>query len=576
MFPFSILCAVLALNPCDRAIYDSIMAPRVTGVPPFYALRRLTRCEDGELRHYGREFISGRVREVYVASRDCGLTWKMFLAENGDPGAMVKSPVSGDWISLFAGGFGAPLFNVRSAKGPGDTSARRVPLDVGRFTFFRLPVYLPVNRRWVVTGGHSASHPMLLLSDDDAHTWRRVDVTNVVSTAGRLVGGDLSSRWDNRCCEPTVMERKDGTLVMFVRTSFDHPYAYRSIDGGDTWEGPKEVPYFWMSNTMPTFHRLRDGRLLFFWNNCQPLPKRDPSEYPELKAREVEGRGETVFTNRDVLHCAISEDDGDTWIGCREILLNPIRDRPDFREMGNLPPRENDKSVHQEQILELEGGKVLVAAGQNSVSRRLLIFDPLWLYEKERCEDFRYGLNGLSSYLFVRSLSGGGRGWAGHCAWNRIPGAVMRREPDTNANSVRESLNLARIPDPRLVTDRQGIAWNFPTAKRGVVELDCRLEGLEFYIALGDHFITPSDEINFDRLPVVFKVAPDDVGAKRWLTVSVEWNSQTAILFADGREIARCKDVSMPQLGFSYMHLRATVERSDLDGTYFRRFWQHQ
>ena len=568
------LLAAVTLNPTDRLVYDSIVAPRVTGVPPAFALRYLTWTESGALRCYGEDFIADKVRRVYVESLDLGLTWKTHLAEPGDPGAMVKSPHSGDWFTLWEDKWNGPYSVIRSRKGPGDVAAARTPIDIRAFNFFRQPQYLPVNKRWAITAGCSGQMPSVMLSDDDGVNWRLVRLTNCVSTAGKLIGADKSARWDNLTCEPTLLERKDGTLLLLCRTAFDHPYQYRSTDGGLSWEGPVEVPWLWMSNTMPTYFRLSDGRVLLFWNNNQPLPKRDPAEYPELGGGEIAGKGETVFTNRDVLHAAISEDDGETWIGFRELLLNPIRNREDFREQGNLPPRENDKSVHQEQALELPGGKVLLHIGQNPVARRFVIFDPKWLYETGRTEDFRYGTDGLSNHLFVKSLSGNQRGWAGHCAWNRIPGAILKREPDTGRKTVREALHLARIPDPRLVTDRQGVAWNFPTARKGSVELDCRLEGKAFHLALSDHFIVPSDEIDFDLSPVVFRVDPAVVGAKRWLTVKVDWDADAgrAALFAGDRAVATADIPKAPRFGFSYLHLRATEEAADPDGTYFRAF----
>ena len=32
-------------------------------------------------------------------------------------------------------------------------------------------------------------------------------------------------------------------------------------DGGETWDGPRPAPMFCASNTMPTFLRLKDGKI---------------------------------------------------------------------------------------------------------------------------------------------------------------------------------------------------------------------------------------------------------------------------------------------------------------------------
>ena len=201
-----------------------------------------------------------------------------------------------------------------------------------------------------------------MLSDDDGETWRRVEVAPVPGVEP-LAPGDKRPHWFNDGCEPTVAELRDGTLLMAVRTSGPHVAFYRSSDGGETWGEGTPDPAFWQANTMPYLFRLKDGWLLFVWNNTQMLPTRDASEYPELDGATLAGTWESVFTNRDALHAAISEDDGRTWRGFREIALNPIRNAADFRQRGNLPFEEIDKSVHQTQALELPDGKVLLAYG---------------------------------------------------------------------------------------------------------------------------------------------------------------------------------------------------------------------
>ena len=81
---------------------------------------------------------------------------------------------------------------------------------------------------------------------------------------------------------------------------------------------------------------------------------------------------------------------------------------------------------------------------------------------EEAVEDFKAGLEGVSHHLFVKSLAGNFRGWSGHCAFNRVPGALLVREPDTGPKTKREVLQICRIRDERLVSDLQGVVWNFP------------------------------------------------------------------------------------------------------------------
>ena len=104
-------------------------------------------------------------------------------------------------------------------------------------------------------------------SDDDGRTWRMVVLSNVVTQASERTAPDAIPRWENYCCEPTVDQRRDGTLQMFVRTSTDHNWRYLSRDGGETWTGPERLPHFFACNTMPTLLRLKDGRLMIHKTN---------------------------------------------------------------------------------------------------------------------------------------------------------------------------------------------------------------------------------------------------------------------------------------------------------------------
>ena len=554
-----------------------VFAPVVVGVPPNFAARDLCRTEDGEIRHYGHDTSGAKPRRVYMASRDEGLNWRTQAAAEGDPGAMVKSPWSGEWI-YFTGQ--DPVTLVRSKTGPGDVMATRTAMPWRRLELRQLTP-LVLRKRWVAAFSNVAGadgecyHATTAYSDDDGRTWTRTDLKPVANVA-QMAPGDKRPHWFNNGCEPTFAELGDGTILLCVRTSGPHAAFYRSTDGGATWgEGTPDAA-FWQANTMPYFFRLKDGRLLFIWNNTQMLPTRDASEYPELDAATLAGRWESVFTNRDALHAAISDDDGRTWRGFRELALNEIRNAADFRELGNGPFEENDKSVHQTQALELSDGKVLLAYGQGRAARRLMVFDPDWLLETSRHEEFRYGLGGLSTHLYVKSLSGGFRGWSGHCAWNRAPGALLVRDPDTDdpppggERSSREVLQLCRIRDPRLVSDRQGIVWNFPATRTGRLTLDCRIVGAGFRLSLADHWMNPCDESNPPLSPFSEKIEDARLRGPGWHKLTVAWSGEAAWILIDGRQVGTRRLAGVPRFGLSYLHLQTLAEENDFKGAYFR------
>lgn len=582
MMLFSVLLAAGVSGFVSSPFFQDVYAPVTVAVPPEDAARDLCRTADGEIRHYGDAVVGGKVRRVYIASRDEGLSWTRMLAKEGAAGALVRSPESGAWIGFETRRGDQRLVLVRSSVGPGDPAPERTVLPWTCLQV-RQMFHMTSRKRWIAAFSDvrcvrdECYHSAVAYSDDDGRTWTRVQIAPVPGVA-RLAPGDKRPHWFNDGCEPSVIERKDGSLWMVVRTSGPHAAFYRSSDGGETWSTGTPHPAFWQANTMPYLFRLSDSRLLFIWNNTAMLPTRDLSEYPELGQGERTGVWEVAFTNRDALHAAISDDDGRTWRGFRELALNEIRNACDFRSCGRDAAQGNDKSVHQTQALELADGKVMVSYGQHKASRRIVLFDPDWLLETSRDEDFRAGLGHISNHLYVRSLSGGTRGWTGHCAWNRMPGATLVRDPDTDApppgekRSVREVLQLARVDDPRLVSTRQGVVWNFPAARKGTVTVTCRIVGAGFRLTLADHWINPCDETGPGLSPFSRPVMPSDVPATGWHDVTAAWDCDAGhvTLSVDGKTIATQPLAHVPPFGLSYLHLQTLAEQADPQGTYIR------
>jgi len=215
-----------ALSP----FLENVTAPVEVAVPPTYAARDLCRLDCGEIRHYGYKLVDGKIRRVYVSSTD-GYNWTTRLAAEGDPGAMIKIPWSGTWFAL-KGGYevgrdAKSLVCYHSKTGPGDVHAAcEVLLERGSYEL-RQVAFLPDRRRIVCAfsdtqtyakRGNSCYHASVMYSDDDAKTWKMVDVPSIPDVA-RLAPGDRRPHWFNDGCEPSLVAMKDGSLRMKVRTS---------------------------------------------------------------------------------------------------------------------------------------------------------------------------------------------------------------------------------------------------------------------------------------------------------------------------------------------------------------------
>ena len=573
------------LGALKQPIYNAVWAPQVVAVPFSWAGPESISVNDaGEIMTVGGMMIGGKRTSMALLSRDCGLNWEKSIYRP-DTRLPPKCPWADYRLNVGAPGDDADktkgfCWRLRKNAAGKYTVEHRVRVP-GAVSYGHLRA-LPKNRRWLyvtsashgVPGHVAILHPSICISADDGATWRNVQITNIIDVVG-FHEPDKAQRWRVGCQEPDVVELGDGTLLLMTRASTDHHVFYFSKDGGDTWSEPREHPAFWAHNTMPFVMRLMDGRILAIWNNTQILPEMPTSDYPELEKSAVDGSWEWLFTNRDALHAAISEDDGRTWIGFREIALNDIRNREDYREVGNEFWSGNiDKSVHQEHAIELPGGKILVHYGQNEACQRLAMFDVKWLYEKGREEDFRRGTGNLSNFLYVKSLAGDFAGWSGHCAMNRVPGASMVREPDTDRKTRREALQICRIRDERLVSEKQGVVWNFPAARRGEVEFECRVDGAGVLVSLCDHWINPCDWAIRARAMSSLPLTAETVGGPaQWKTVKVSWDfaAATVSMSCEGRLTTMpLKKSGFSPFGVSYLHLQTLAEAPDAKGTFIR------
>ncbi len=357
---------------------------------------------------------------------------------------------------------------------------------------------------------------------------------------------------------------------MLIRTSQNCHYEAFSDDAGDTWTEPAPSR-FYATITMPLLFRMADGRILAVWNNTTPLPELDHDKQPGLNNSEKQGSSEDFFTNRDALHATISSDDGQTWRGFRELYLNERRNDCDFRSSGGNTVT-LDKSIHQSQALELPGGKILLAFGQHPRCRRIIIFDPDWLLEDNREDSFAMGLGGWSVQQYLKSVPGNFRGVSGHCAYNRRAGATLVPHPD---GLPREVLQVARHPDPRLLTDREGAVWNFPAWPCGRLTMRVQQpqgsQGTQ--ICLVDRWFNPVDPVVSHFAQHVLRLDAegciDGIGCLKtdtWAELTIRWNDKgTQFRVGDGNwnELPM---VFPTRNGISYLHLQSAATGADPAG----------
>lgn len=555
-----------------------VFAPVVVGTHPSNTWADLCALPDGEIRVYGHD----EETRFYLSSTDCGFTWKRYDVEDNSLFCSgVLNPHTGRWFNSYyvkgEGGWqnaempsvpeGAQDWQATLSDGGPGTPARWVKIASGNF-LPRPGIVLSTGRilipAQIPPTETTPQHPVVARSDDNGESWAVASLET--APAHEAIWPHLSVRWQNGASEPTLIERRDGSVLMIARTTQDVHYMYESFDGGETWTAPQPTTLHG-TNTQPTLMRLSTGEMLFFFCNTQPLAEVDKSIlWPPLGPAETDGRSEDVFTNRDANHAVMSFDEGLSWKGFRELHLNPIRNTCDFRISGGNYGL--DKSVHQFQAVELPFGKVLLCCGQHGYTRRMLIFDPKWLLETERGEDFRNGLEAVSTQVYVKSVSGYKRpNWNGHCAWNRTNGALLLPDPDGNRE---EALYIETSDDARLVSPMQGAAWNFPAAKKGTASL--RMMPVEdgLTLSLTDRWFNPTDQYAPYYAAYTFKADASVCPTGVWSDIELHWDETVCSMIVNGQDVVRFDaKCDMPN-GLCYLIVQSETEYTGRQGAYLK------
>ena len=179
-------------------------------------------------------------------------------------------------------------------------------------------------------------------SDDQGLTWQ--------TSRNRMAIADRGAM------EPGMVERKDGSLFVILRTTVGYLYDAESRDRGETWSTPKPTTLT-SPQAEPCLRRIpTTGDLVLFWCNTLPYSKTVPGS-------TATGRP------RNPLSCAISRDEGRTW-----------------ENIKNIENREGYDSAYANVYFQGQEALVTYYHASTSASRdtelMLKIFPLDWFYQK--------------------------------------------------------------------------------------------------------------------------------------------------------------------------------------------------
>ncbi len=379
--------------------------------------------------------------------------------------------------------------------------------------------------------GYGTNYTKFIYSDDLGQTWQS-SPAQLKSPAPTGWNGGLYG-----ACEPTITQLHSGQLWTLMRTQTDYLYESRSDDDGTSWSAAKPSNFYSSTGNAHVLN-MNDGRLVMMWNNATVSPRYD---------------GLIVYSGRDALHAAISDDDGKTWQGFREIYLDPYRhENP---EAGDTGTAYNAPAVTTDDL-------ILSLTGQ-ARARTMLRFDPDWLLETSRSSNFANGFTDWSVFKPYGGVSGAKR--------NRKIG------PELVFDAV-EQKNVMHIRRPDS-DDPDGATWNFPMARKGEMTLRVKLAPgfTGGSIALGDRFFEPTDvqgEANsIFQVPIAANGSLPGgavLQTARWYTLGLNWDlaAHKATLKLDGQTLSQLDQRQQAKPGPSYLRLRSTASAIDTSGFY--------
>lgn len=145
---------------------------------------------------------------------------------------------------------------------------------------------------------HSKWKSFIYYSDDNGKSWHK-GISEVRFTER------IKSRVGLQ--EPGIVELRDGTLMMYMRTGLGYIYVCYSDDEGEHWSNPEPLDDIKSPTSPSTIKRIPStGDLMLIWNDKRIFQL-------ETLTRRGDDIIDKNFQHRAPLTLAISKDEGATW-----------------------------------------------------------------------------------------------------------------------------------------------------------------------------------------------------------------------------------------------------------------------
>ncbi|RAJ93108.1 BNR repeat protein [Larkinella arboricola] len=334
-----------------------------------------------------------------------------------------------------------------------------------------------------------------LYSDDNGQHWKPSG-----STVRVAIDNSMPVRYGG--VEPNVIELADSRLWMLIRTNKGRLYESYSTDQGQTWS-PAQPTRFISSDSPAELLRLSDQRLLLFFNSNQRWD--NPHSY--------------AAGGREVLHAAISRDDGKTWTGFREVLTMP--------STQSARNAKSDRGTAYASAAETTDGNVALVAGQGE-ARSIVLFNPNWLDQTKAADNFANGLHQWTLY---------------------------------DADEFCQLTPLSPKQKVLQLTGSEAI-WNFPALASGGIKMDLKIpqNPTSVSLTLTDHFSISSDSLAAQHGVVSFVVPPTVQTKTGKMAVEIRWDCKAgnALLYVNNRLIDQTSLRRKPDFGVNYLRIGPT------------------